>query len=283
MDSPAEITRRKVMTELSPQDLDDLLYARTLLENPGLAVKITNAVGTPIEKAFDLLPRNWTDVVHRSTQRALEIAVNSALLTLRRKNTRQAANTLHKFMAAGLGAAGGFWGLPALSVELPASTTVMLRSIADIARSELHDLEDAAVKVACLEVFALGGPSEADDGAETGYFAVRAGLAKTINDAVQYIAAKGLSEKSAPALVRVISQISSRFGLQVTEKMAAQSLPLLGAVGGAVINSLFIDHFQNMARGHFIILRLEKIYGRQTIEEIYKSLKGEEYQTGNYQ
>ena len=183
---------------------------------------------------------------------------------------------MHKVVAAGLGAAGGLWGLPGLSVELPVSTTVMLRSIADIARSEGHDLGDPRVKIACLEVFALGGPSVHDDGAETGYFAVRAALTKTINDAVNHIAIRGLSETSAPALVRAISQISSRFGLQVTEKVAAQSLPLLGAAGGAAVNSLFIDHFQNMARGHFIILRLEKIHGSETIRQLYASLEKEE-------
>ena len=152
----------------------------------------------------------------------------------------------------------------------------MLRSIADIARSEGHDLNDPTVKIACLEVFALGGPGEQDDGAEAGYFAVRAALAKTVNDAVNHIAIKGLSEKSAPALVRVITQISSRFGLQVTEKVAAQSLPLLGAAGGAVVNSLFIDHFQNMARGHFIVLRLEKTYGHETVRQAYSSFREEE-------
>ena len=67
----------------------------------------------------------------------------------------------------------------------------------------------------------------------------------------------------------MISQISSRFGLQVTEKAAAQSLPLLGAAGGAVINSLFIDHFQNMARGHFIVLRLEQVHGQEIVRQAY--------------
>jgi hypothetical protein len=31
----------------------DLLIAKTLLENPGLAAKITNFIGTPIEKGFE--------------------------------------------------------------------------------------------------------------------------------------------------------------------------------------------------------------------------------------
>ncbi|MEE4240253.1 MAG: EcsC family protein [Desulfopila sp.] len=254
---------------LSAHDLEDLYYAATLLENPGLAVKITNIVGVPVERAFALLPAGWSDVVRKSTHRALETAVNSALFTLRNRKTEVSADKFHTLMAAGLGAAGGFWGLAGLGVELPVSTTVMMRSIADIARSEGHDLKDPAVKIACLEVFALGGTSDADDGAETSYFALRASLAKSVADAVRHIVSKGLTEKSAPALVRLITQVSSRFGLQVTEKVAAQSLPLLGALGGAAINSLFIDHFQTMARGHFIVLRLEKKYGREEIQEIY--------------
>jgi hypothetical protein len=262
--------------KLPPQVLADLKEAKLLLENPGLAVKITNVIGTPIEKALNLLPFGWAETVGKSTRKALEMAMDSALFTLRKGERKRAATTMHRIVATGLGAAGGFWGLPGLSVELPVSTTVMLRSIADIARSEGHDLHDPAVKIACLEVFALGGPGTLDDGAETGYFAVRAALAKTVSEAVNHLAVKGLSEKSAPALVRIITQISSRFGLQVTEKVAAQSLPLLGAAGGAVVNSLFIDHFQNMARGHFIVLRLEKMYGDETVRQAYMSLKEEE-------
>lgn len=259
--------------KLHEEDLEDLRYAKNLLENPGLAVKITNVIGTPIEKAFDLLPQGWTDMVNNSAKKALEVAIHSALLTLSSKEKRPAANTLHKLMAAGLGAAGGFWGVSALGVELPASTTVMMRSIADIARSEDHDLGDPKIKIACIEVFALGGSSNRDDGAETGYFAIRSALAKTINDAVHHIAAKGLTDATAPALVKVISQISSRFGIQVTEKVAAQSLPLLGAAGGAAINTLFIDHFQSMARGHFTVLRLEMKYGIEEVRQTYDTLE----------
>ena len=175
-------------------------------------------------------------------------------------------------MAAGIGAAGGFWGLPALTVELPLSTTVMLRSIADIARSEGHRIEQPETKVGCVEVFAFGGPGKSDDASETGYFAVRAALAKAVNDAAKHIAARGLSESSAPAQVKQISTVSSRFGVQVTEKIAAQSIPLIGAVGGAVINTLFIEHFQAMARGHFIVLRLEKTFGEEVIRELYSTV-----------
>lgn len=258
--------------QLTEQELDDLKYAKMLLDNPGLAAKITGALGAPIEKGFDLLPRGWHELVAKSTRKALEVSVHSAVLTLNTRQKRESANRLHKLMAAGIGAAGGFWGLPALTIELPLSTTVMLRSIADIARSEGHNLEEPGVKMACLEVFAFGGPQKADDGVETGYFAVRTALAKAVNDAAKHIAAKGLTDTSGPALVRLIAQVAGRFGVQVTEKIAAQSIPLIGAAGGAVINTLFIDHFQAMARGHFIVLRLENIYGAQSVRELYASL-----------
>jgi len=265
------INEQIMVHELTPDELEDLKYARSLLENPGLAIKISNAIGTPIEKGIDLLPKGWYEFVDKATNKALEVATSSALFTMKRSR-KDAANVTHKLVAAGLGAAGGLWGLPALSIELPASTTVMLRSIADIARSESHDLDDPLVKIACIEVFALGGPGKSDDAAETGYFAVRTALAKTLHDAAGQLAASGLAESSGSALVSIIAKVSSRFGVQVSEKIAAQALPLLGAAGGAVINTLFIDHFQSMARGHFIVRRLEGKYGQEFIRSIYGCL-----------
>lgn len=263
------------MTEagsMNSHDIEELHYAKSLLENPGLAARITAAIGTPIEKGFDLLPKGWHGLVEKTTRKALEAALHSAVFTLKRELKTESANRLHKVMAAGVGAVGGLGGLPALTVELPVSTTVMLRSIADIARSEGHNLSDAHVKLNCLEVFAFGGPGKDDDGANSGYFAVRMALANMVNDAAKHVAAKGIVEKSAPALVRVIGQVGSRFGVQVTEKIAAQSIPLVGAAGGALINTIFIDHFQNMARGHFIVLRLEEAYGREVVQGRYAEL-----------
>ena len=46
----------------------------------------------------------------------------------------------------------------------------MLRSIADIARSEGESISALQIKMTCLEVFALGGKSDSDDGSETGYY-----------------------------------------------------------------------------------------------------------------
>ncbi len=257
---------------LSEEDLRDLQYAKTLLENPGLAAKITGLIGTPIEKGFSLLPATWSDAVNRAARVALEKALSFAVRTMGDNRGMASSERMHKMIVAATGGAGGAFGLPALSVELPVSTTVMLRSIADIARSEGEQLRDPAVKLACLEVFALGGSSRDDDGTETGYYAVRAALARAVSEAVKHLAEKGLAREGPPAMVRLIGQIASRFGVTVSEKAAAQALPVIGAAGGALINTLFLDHFQDMARGHFIVRRMERAYGPAVVKEAYVRL-----------
>ncbi len=261
------------MTEMTADELSDLRRARLLLENPGLAMKLTSVLGTSLEKGFSLLPQALSDTVTSLSRQALEAAVHSAIMTMKADQQRpQAANSLHRLMVAGTGAVGGFWGIAALAVELPLATTIMMRSIADIARSEGHLITDPTIKVACIEVFAFGGPGKNDNGAETGYFAVRAGLAQAVSDATGHIASKGLSKTAPPVVVRLLSQVASRFGVQVSEKIAAQALPVIGALGGAAINTLFIDHFQAMARGHFILLRLEQKYGPEQVRAAYLRL-----------
>ena len=148
----------------------------------------------------------------------------------------------------------------------------MLRSIADIARSEGEDLDSKEVRFACLEVFALGGPTSDDDAAESGYFGVRAALAGVMSDAAKYVASSGATSEGAPILMRLIAQIAARFSIPVTEKAVAQAIPIIGAAGGALINTLFIDHFQGIARGHFVVRRLERLYGEELIRTTYISL-----------
>jgi hypothetical protein len=66
--------------------------------------------------------------------------------------------------------------------------------------------------------------------------------------------------------------IAARFGLVVTQKVAAQALPVVGALGGAAVNYAFIDHFQGVARGHFTVRRLERLYGKEKIRSEYEQI-----------
>jgi len=258
--------------DLSEVDMKELQIAKSLLENPGLAARITNIIGAPIEKGLEALPTNWSNSLGEITQTALLKASEAAVFTMKDVPGEKSSDIWHKMGATVSGGVGGFFGISAIAAELPISTSIMLRSIADIARSEGESINSSETKMACLEVFAFGGQSKSDDGVETGYFAVRATLAKSVSEAAEFIAKKGLTDNTAPLLVALITKIAKRFGVQVTQKAAAQAIPALGAAGGAAINALFIDHFQGMARGHFIVRRLERAYDPDVVRELYDSL-----------
>ena len=164
----------------------------------------------------------------------------------------------------GSGALGGFFGLYALAVELPFSTAIMLRSIAQIARSEGEDLDDIEARLSCVSVLALGAKTKEDNDAEVGYFAVRATLAR---------APPNLAERSLPsALARFVALIAERFGIVVSEKAIAEAVPIVGAIGGGTINLVFINHFQDVAHGHFTVRRLERKYGTEFVRLEYERL-----------
>ncbi len=46
------------------------------------------------------------------------------------------------------------------------------------------------------------------------------------------------------------------------------------AVAGATLNTMFTAYYQDMARGHFIIKRLESKYGFDTVRLAYGGLTG---------
>jgi hypothetical protein len=179
---------------LSDQELEQLGRARLLLESPTLAARITDLVGRPLEKTISVLPDRTVAQIQRIVRTALERGLQFALATMGQRAGRS-SDRLHALATMTTGAVGGFFGLPGLAIELPATTVIMLRSIGDIARSEGHDLGAPAVRLACLEVFALGGPSEADDAAETGYYAARAAMATLVSDAVKHLAEHGLARR----------------------------------------------------------------------------------------
>jgi hypothetical protein len=257
---------------LGRQDLQDLACAKMLLENPGLTARLASVIGAPIEKGFALLPHDWTATVQKAVRAALFRALELAVVTINRRSRKRSSELFHKVLVGASGGVGGAFGLPAMIFELPISTTIMLRSIADIARTEGHDLNDIHTKLNCLEVFALGGRTKADDSTESAYWAVRAALSRAVSEAASYFAEKGVLEKTAPAVARLIAAIASRFGVIVSEEVAAKAVPIVGAAGGSLVNVLFMDHFQNMARGHFIVRRLEKNYGAPAVREAYESI-----------
>jgi hypothetical protein len=266
----------EVMPErLTREETEDLRRAIGCLEGSSFAQRLTDMVGQPVAALSLGVPLTARRVIAHASEAALRGALKFALRTIDLKRSAKPANRAHKLAAAASGAVGGAFGLAALPLELPLSTTILLRSIAEIAREEGEDLSAPNAALACIEVFALGGKQEEEAMFESGYFAIRAALAKSVTDSTRFVAAHGLAAPSAPVVVRLVSQIAARFGLVVSEKIAAQAAPILGALGGAAVNAAFAEHFQTLARGHFIVRRLERQHGPSLVAFEYQRLRGE--------
>ena len=257
---------------MDPVDLESLEIAVGALESPTWAMRIVNLIGMPIEAATKLLPAKASAVVSRATTMAVRKALVAAVSTMGKKHGGAPSKWLHRAAVVGSGGVGGFFGLPGLAVELPISTVIMLRAIADIARSEGENVGSVEGQLACVQVFALGGTGPAENASETAYYAVRLALARTLTEAAEYITAKGVAEEGAPVVVRLIARIAARFDLVVSEKLAAQAVPVVGAASGAAINLLFVNSFQKTASGHFVVRRLERKYGLDVVKSAYEAI-----------
>ncbi|ETR67453.1 MAG: hypothetical protein OMM_11582, partial [Candidatus Magnetoglobus multicellularis str. Araruama] len=264
-----------MIDSISTKDLNELKYAKSILETPGLPAKILHAIGVPIEKGFEYLPDQWEERVIALSENALRSGLRIAIHTLNADETKlkkKSSDAFHKLCVAASGSIGGAFGLSTLALELPVTTTLMLRSIADIARSEGENLREIESRLSCLEVFALGSNELSDDNAETSYYIIRAALSNAVINASRYIAQTSVIDDAAPILLKLLANIASRFGVVVSEKIAATTLPIIGAAGGAIINIIFMDHFQDMARGHFIVRRLERTYGTEVVKAAYETI-----------
>jgi hypothetical protein len=269
---------------LSSEDMAALALAKRTLETQPLAMKLANAVGAPIERLMSKLPAAAHDTIAQATRRALDKSLRAAVATLGapyltadegaavsgRASDAKPRDWLHKVAVATTGAAGGAFGLLALPAELPVTTTLMFRSICDIARSEGEDLREVEARLQCLAVFGMGRGVQ-DEDADLGYFIARGALAQAISKASSELASKGVAAHGTPALMRLMNAIAARFSAQVSEQVAAKSIPAVGAVLGAIVNTVFIDHFQQTAHGHFTVRRLERRYGSEAVQAAYRA------------
>ena len=264
--------------DFSDIDRTALAAAIRRLEEPGFAGRMTTLAGRPAELMARALPGPAAALVAKAAETALTRALDIALYSLRDQRFI-GGRVMHSALASASGAVGGAFGLAALPIELPVSTAIMLRTIAKIAREEGEDLDDSRTRLACLEVFALGHTGvSAPDGAEGGYFALRVLLARGLALAADTLVHKGAAHGSSAlihhaVLHRTLAPIAARFAAVVSQKLAVQGVAVIGAVGGAAVNLAFIEQYQGLARGHFTVRRLERIYGAEAVRAEYDRLK----------
>jgi len=259
---------------VSADDLVDLGRAVRLLEGDSFASRLMRLFGGQMRLLSNSLPESARKAIAVATDSALRTAVRVALRSLDKSAAAKPRVRLHQAAAAATGALGGAFGIAATAVELPVSTTILLRSIAEIARENGENLANPEAGLACLNVLGFGGEPAAADG-HSRYYETREQLARGLGDVNFLLLKQGVATELTPMLMPYLTRLAARFGVIVTEKLAAQAVPVVGAVGGAAVNAAFAHHFQAMARGHFTVRRLERKYGAEAVKFEYERLRGE--------
>ena len=255
--------------KLSASQQSDLERAVGFLEQPRLAIRLANYAGKPLDGALNAIPK-LNGALHIALRKAILQCLTVAIES-QEEQPFEPSGWLPKTLTGLTGAVGGLFGAISLPVELPLTTTLMMRAIADIARHQGEDLRALEPRLACLQVFALGN-RKSEASALIGYYAARRTLNKLTAELVAGLVERTVVDASAPVVTRMVAEIVSRFGLVWSERFAAGAIPLLGALGGATLNKVFMDHFERVAQGHFIVRRLEREHGREPIAEFYRNV-----------
>jgi hypothetical protein len=258
------------LAPLPPSTHRELLLAINQLERESFVERLAQLTGTPVDVAIKYLPKAVNQQLHETIKKAivkcLDVAVNSLDIDA---DLGPPPPWVGKLLTGISGGIGGFFGMPALPFELPLTTALMLRSIAEIARDEGEDARGLETRLACLEVFALGGGPKGNNDLNLQYYAVRSLLTKLTRDLSRYAMERGTLNVSSPIVGRLVGEIAARFGFAVSNRAAASLVPVIGAIGGAAVNVIFTDHFQRVARGHFVVRRLEREHGAALIRRHY--------------
>jgi hypothetical protein len=265
------LAAQEIATPLSRAHHQALARAVDVLEHPNFAARVADYAGAPVNRVVQMLPRAASKALSKAVEAAMGKCLKTAIGSLEPDAQSPPATWLSTAIVGVTGGVSGFFGMAALPLELPLTTTIMLRAIADIARYNGENLATLEARLACLQVFALGARRTVVR-TDLGYFAARALLTRLTGNTAAYVVERGAAELSGVMLSGLVAEIVSRFSIVVSDRVAASALPVVGAVGGATVNVVFINHFQQVAQGHFTVRRLEREYGAETVRLHYAEL-----------
>lgn len=228
----------------------------------GLFMKIVTWAGQATESLVDRLPAGWRarldEAGHAALKQAYAIAFESqpedgSARLKHRALSWTKGERWHRVAAGVSGALGGLGGIATTLVDLPVTTTLILRSIQQVAADHGEDLSTPEGRAQCIAVFALGGPLPEDDAGDASLFAARIGL-------------------SGKAIAETLKAALPRFGIVVSQKTLAQATPLLGAAAGAMVNPVFTRYYQTMAHVHFGLRRLERAHDPDQVRACFERI-----------
>jgi hypothetical protein len=239
--------------------------AAILLDARGIVIRTSEWLGGKLhgvgrrfaEFGPHLLGEDWQARYQTLVESALRKAYRIGTLGLDTASQRQPWRWFSRLVAATTGGASGFVGAPGIAADLPITTCLIVRSIAEIARAHGENLESAYTRQACIEVFAFGGPEIEDNDIDIAYWTIRGSL-------------------SHASITLLIRQVAARLGVALSQKYLAQAVPLIGAAAGSTLNYVFMDYYQQMARVHFTLRELERRYDPDAVRACFDSMVRQE-------
>ena len=201
----------------------------------GVGISVLNLIGGSAENLIDQLPKGVRSNLEKATIAALNQAMRAAHSS--RAVVPDQKSWLNQAVTTAMGAAGGAGGLPTALAELPVTTTLLLRVIQGVAVEHGFDPDAENVQFDCVQVFSAAGPLSGDDGTDLGFLSARVAL-------------------SGKAMQAVIHKIAPKLAVVLGQKLAAQAVPVLGAVAGAATNYAYTSYYQDMAHVHFGLRKL---------------------------
>lgn len=238
------------MTELHILTTDDghtLLHAPTESAMKALELRyhaansigyrIISAMGGGAEQIFLTIPAPMRRPVELATLRALEQSFDLAARHRLLARAQVLAGPRVPILASALGAIGGMGGLPTAMAELPLSTVLMMRQIQNVAVLYGFDPAEPETRKDSLQIFAGSGPVDGDSDLDLGFVSARVTL-------------------TGVSLNAMLQKIAPRVAALTGQRLAAKSVPILGAAAGAATNYSFIRYHEHMAHLMFGLRRM---------------------------
>jgi EcsC family protein len=210
-----------------------------------------SALGNLVDRGMRNIPPEWQSEILRKLHDTLDFAQRAATFQMDEAPGRPSSDHWYTATVLITGAGGGAFGLPSVLAELPITTGVIFRSIADIGRSYGESLINPEFRATCLEVFAYGSAFDEDDDEEVAFVAAKIG---------------------AVEIAEFISKVAFRYASAIAPKIAAMSVPIVGSVLGAGVNWAYMSFYQSIARVLFTLLPIERAHDREQVRSCFSSI-----------
>ncbi|MEF3046189.1 EcsC family protein [Pseudotabrizicola sp. L79] len=239
-----------------PQDLPQAEIARladAFKRANGPVMTLVNKLGGSFETQLAMIPPAYRSQMERTVALALSTSYSVAGQADRLPDAGPRGR-----MAAAMatGAAGGAGGIATALAELPLTITLILNAIRAEARAAGFDPDAPEIRAECIRTFGAGSPMASDDGINTSFLSARLTL-------------------TGPAVQKVIATVAPKLAAVLGQKLAAQAVPVLGALAGAGLNAAFLSYYREMARIRFALLRLAQSHGADRVLTEFMAAAGQ--------